>query len=169
MSEAAAAAAPMVSALLGAIAEVETEGDEVAVEVVAAQEVMTETEYTTLKTLPLQEQILVTLASVGFEDVLEAATKAMNVELSEDAQTLVTQVTERMAAVPEEERTTVEEKLAQYFPVEEIEVDGVKTSYFVMDLKIMVDGVERVERYGFRLDENGEWIFEKLDPKPVEG
>ena len=30
-------------------------------------------------------------------------------------------------------------------------------------LKIVVDGYERVERYQFYLDENGEWVFEKVD------
>ncbi|MDO5378492.1 MAG: hypothetical protein Q4G52_09180, partial [Clostridia bacterium] len=161
-------AAPMVDTLLSAVAEAEAEGSVVTIEVVGAQEIMTETEYETLKTLPAQEQILVTLASIGFEDVVEAAMQTLNVSLSEDAQGLVAQVTERMAAISEEERTAVEEKLAQYFPVEEVEIDGVKTSYFVIDLKIEVDGVVRVERYGFRLDENGEWIFVKLDLQSVQ-
>ena len=34
---------------------------------------------------------------------------------------------------------------------------------FTIDMKIVVDGFERVERYQFYLDENGEWIFEKVD------
>ncbi|MDO5376762.1 MAG: hypothetical protein Q4G52_00370, partial [Clostridia bacterium] len=161
-------AAPMVSTLLSAVAEAEAEGSTVNIEVVGAQEIMTETEYAALRELPAQEQILVTLASIGFADVVEAATKALDVTLSEAAQTLAAQVTERMAAVSEEERAAVEEKLAQYFPVEEIEIDGVKTSYFVIDLRIEVDGVVRVERYGFRLDENGEWIFVRLDLRSVE-
>ena len=43
------------------------------VEVVGAQEVFSETEYEQLKTLPAQEQMLVTLASIGLEDVVHAA------------------------------------------------------------------------------------------------
>ncbi|MDO5378859.1 MAG: hypothetical protein Q4G52_11050, partial [Clostridia bacterium] len=158
----------MVDTLLEAVLEAQAEGSEVTVEVVGAAEIMTEEEYTALKALPAQEQILVTLASIGFEDVVEAAMKALNVTLSDGAQALVQQVSARMAAVSDEERAAIEEKLAQYFPVEEVVVDGVKTSYFVIDLRIEVDGVVRVERYGFRLDENGEWIFVRLDLQSVQ-
>lgn len=158
----------MVDTLLDAVLEAQAEGSEVTIEVVGAAEIMTEEEYAALKALPAQEQILVTLASIGFEDVVEAAMKALNVTLSDGAQALVGQVTERMAAVSEEERTAIEEKLAEYFPVEEVVIDGVRTSYFVIDLRIEVDGVVRVERYGFRLDENGEWIFVKLDLQSVQ-
>ena len=47
--------------------------------------------------------------------------------------------------------------------MQEISANGVTYSYFVLDLRIEVDGVVRIERYGFRLgEETGEWIFVAL-------
>ena len=160
----ATAAPEMVSTLLDTIAQAETEGSEVTVEVVGAQEVFSETEYEQLKTLPAQEQMLVTLASIGLEDVVQSALASMNVTLSEEAEALTAQVAERFAAMGEEERAQVEEKLAQLFPKTQVTVGEKTYEYFVIDLQITVDGMVRVERYGFRYDEElGQWVFEKLD------
>ena len=160
----ATAAPEMVSTLLDTVAQAETEGSEVSVEVVGAQEVFSETEYEQLKTLPAQEQMLVTLASIGLEDVVQSALTSMDMTLSAEAETLTAQVTERFAAMGEEERAQVEEKLTQLFPKTEVTVGGVTYEYFVVDLEITVDGKVRVERYGFRYDEElGQWVFEKLD------
>ena len=40
---------------------------------------------------------------------------------------------------------------------------GVTYPYFVMELQIEVDGELTIQRYGFRMDENGEWIFVMLN------
>ena len=153
----------MVEKLVETVAQAEAEGSEVRIEVVGAQQVMTETEYTQLKTLSAQEQILVTLASIGFEEVVNAAVETMNdVELSADAQALMSSVSERMNQATAQEREQMEEKLAEYFPVREIEMDGKTYPYFVMELEIEVDGELTIQRYGFRMDENGEWIFVML-------
>ena len=160
----ATAAPEMVSTLLDTIAQAEAEGSEVTVEVVGAQEVFSETEYEQLKTLPAQEQMLVTLASIGLEDVVQSALASMNVTLSEEAEALTAQVAERFAAMGEEERAQVEENLAQLFPKTQVTVGEKTYEYFVIDLQITVDGMVRVERYGFRYDEElGQWVFEKLD------
>ena len=154
----------MVEKLVETVAQAEASGSEVKVEVVGAQQVMTETEYAQLKTLPAQEQILVTLASIGFEEVVNAAVETMNnVELSDNALKLMDTVSARMTAASTEEREEMETKLAKYFPVREIEVGGVTYPYFVMELQIEVDGVLTIQRYGFRMDENGEWIFVMLN------
>ncbi|MBR4038963.1 MAG: hypothetical protein IKJ11_02565 [Clostridia bacterium] len=154
---------PMVEKLMEAVTAAEEAGSTVTVEVVGAQEVMTEAEYTELKQLNAQEQVLVTLASIGFEDVVTAAVSAMNnVSLSEQAQTLISSVSERMSAATPEEKAALEDKLNEYFPVREIEMDGQSYPYFVMEMQIEVDGVMTVQYYGFRMDENGEWVFVML-------
>ena len=153
----------MVEKLVETVSQAEASGSEVKVEVVGAQQVMTETEYAQLKTLPVQEQVLVTLASIGFEEVVNAAVETMNnVELSDNALKLMDTVSARMTAASTEEREEMETKLAKYFPVREIEVGGVTYPYFVMELQIEVDGVLTIQRYGFRMDENGEWVFVML-------
>ena len=153
----------MVEKLVETVSQAEASGSEVKVEVVGAQQVMTETEYEQLKTLPVQEQVLVTLASIGFEEVVNAAVETMNnVELSDNALKLMDTVSARMTAASTEEREEMETKLAKYFPVREIEVGGVTYPYFVMELQVEVDGVLTIQRYGFRMDENGEWVFVML-------
>lgn len=60
------------------------------VEVVGAKEAMEKTEYVKLQELSVQEQILVTLSSVGCEEVMQSIVQVMNIALSEKADELVT-------------------------------------------------------------------------------
>ena len=154
---------PIVETLFEAVTEAEAEGKDVEVEIVGAQEVMTQEEYTELKTLSAQEQVLVTLKSVGLDEVVQAAVSAMNVTVSNEASSLMDKVGTRVEKMTAEEKTAYEDKLAEYFPVTERVIGGVTVRTFTIDMKIVVDGYERVERYQFYLDENGEWIFEKVD------
>lgn len=154
---------PIVETLFEAVTEAEAEGKDVEVEIVGAQEVMTQEEYTELKTLSAQEQVLVTLKSVGLDEVVQAAVSAMNVTVSNEAASLMDKVGTRVEKMTAEEKTAYEDKLAEYFPVTERVIGGVTVRTFTIDMKIVVDGYERVERYQFYLDENGEWIFEKVD------
>lgn len=154
--------ADLVTTLTEAVAKAEEEGSTVSVEVVGAQEVLSAQEYTELRKLPAQEQILVTLSSIGFDEVVEAAMSTLNVTLSDQASGLMTQVGARMQSANEQDKAALEEKLARYFPTKEVVVGGVRSTYFIIDLRIEVDGVARIQRYGFQLDENGEWIFVEL-------
>lgn len=154
---------PIVETLFEAVTEAEAEGKDVEVEIVGAQEVMTQEEYTELKTLSAQEQVLVTLKSVGLDEVVQAAVTAMNVKVSNEASSLMDKVGTRVEKMTAEEKTAYEDKLAEYFPVTERVIGGVTVRTFTIDMKIVVDGYERVERYQFYLDENGEWVFEKVD------
>ena len=71
-------------------------------------------------------------------------------------------MTERQAALTEEEQAAAREKLQELFPVREVVVDGVNYTCYIIDLRIVVDGVERIEQYAISLDEEGQWIFIKL-------
>ena len=154
---------PIVETLFEAVTEAEAEGKDVEVEIVGTQEVMTQEEYTELKTLSAQEQVLVTLKSAGLDEVVQAAVTAMNVKVSNEASSLMDKVGTRVEKMTAEEKTAYEDKLAEYFPVTERVMGGVTVRTFTIDMKIVVDGYERVERYQFYLDENGEWVFEKVD------
>ena len=46
--------------------------------------------------------------------------------------------------------------------METVIIDGEPVDYFVIELQVDVDGEIHFERYGFRFDENGEWIFARL-------
>lgn len=121
-----------VSVLMDTLAQAENEGSEVTIEVVGAREVLNESEYAQLQTLPAQEQMLVTLASIGLQDVVESALAAMNMTFSEEAASLTAQVSERFAAM----NTQLEETLTEYFPKAKVTVGGVTREYFVVDLVI---------------------------------
>ena len=155
---------PLVETLIAVAELVEQEGAEVHIEVVGAAEVMPEEEHQQLKALPVQEQLLITLSSLGFDEVVESAAASMNLTLSDDAQALRTQINTRMENLTPEETVELQEKLATYFPVQQVRSgDGQVHTYFILELSIEVDGVARIERYGFRLDEEtGEWIFVPL-------
>ena len=155
---------PLVETLIAVAELVEQEGAEVHIEVVGAAEVMPEEEHQQLKALPVQEQLLITLSSIGFDEVVESAAASMNLTLSDDAQALRTQINTRMENLTPEETVELQEKLATYFPVQQVRSgDGQVHTYFILELSIEVDGVARIERYGFRLDEEtGEWIFVPL-------
>ena len=155
---------PLVETLIAVAELVEQEGAEVHIEVVGAAEVMPEEEHQQLKALPVQEQLLITLSSIGFDEVVESAAASMNLTLSDDAQALRTQINTRMENLTPEETVELQEKLSTYFPVQQVRSgDGQVHAYFILELSIEVDGVARIERYGFRLDEEtGEWIFVPL-------
>lgn len=80
--------------------------------------------------------MLVTLASIGLQDVVESALAAMNMTFSEEAASLTAQVSERFAAMNAQERTQLEETLTEYFPKAKVTVGGVTREYFVVDLVI---------------------------------
>ena len=158
-----AAPQEMVSTLVEAVTNAEATG--ATVEVVGAQEVFSEAEYVRLEALPVQEQVLVTLASIGMKDVVEAAMLALNTELSDDAEALIEDVEARMAAMTAEEREALEQTLTEYFPVETVIENGVEVEYFVIELEVTTSfGMRTRQRYGFRYDELAQqWIFVNLD------
>ena len=133
------------------------------VEVVGAKEAMEETEYVKLQELSVQEQILVTLSSVGCEDVMQSLVQVMNIALSEKADELVTQMRSRM------EPTTlpgtaeeVEKKMAETFAAREMKIDGVSYRFYIMEVNLKTDGQKRSVYFGFHLDEKGQWQMIRL-------
>ena len=159
----------MVTALFAAFEQTLKADAEAQIEIVGAKEIMTEEEYAKLTALTAQEQLLVTLQSIGMGDAVEAALKAMKVELSEDAQALVGEIAERMAAMSEEEVAALQEKLAENFPVETVEENGETYEYFVIELQITSGEDVTVQRYGFRYDEKlAQWVFVQLEAVEAE-
>ena len=144
------------------VEKVQAEGAVVTTDVVGVDEVLTEEEYEQMSAISVPEQLVVTLASIGLEDAIGAAVKSQGIELSDQATTLITKVTERQAALTGEEQAAAREKLQELFPVREVVVDGVSYTCYIIDLRIVVDGEERIEQYDISMDEEGQWIFIKL-------
>ena len=112
-----------------------------------------------------KDSVLAYAPSAGIPAYVESVRgyyKSLGIELSDQATTLITKVTERQAALTEEEQAAAREKMQELFPVREVVVDGVSYTCYIIDLRIVADGVERIEQYAVSLTEDGQWMFIKL-------
>lgn len=142
--------------------ERENEGASVSIAIVNVEKVVTAEEKAELDALPAKEQILVLLSAIGYDTEVQAALSSMDMELSTEAIALTQAIQERIATASDEEKAAFEALLLECFPVETVMIDGEPVDYFVIELQVEVDGEIHFERYGFRFDENGEWIFARL-------
>lgn len=142
--------------------EQENEGASVSISIVNVEKVVTAEEKAELDALPAREQILVLLSAIGYDTEVQVALSSMDMELSTEAIALTQAIQERIATASDEEKAAFEALLLECFPVETVMIDGEPVDYFVIELQVEVDGEIHFERYGFRFDENGEWIFARL-------
>lgn len=142
--------------------EQENEGASVSISIVNVEKVVTAEEKAELDALPAKEQILVLLSAIGYDTEVQAALSSMDMELSTEAIALTQAIQERIATASDEEKAAFEALLLECFPLETVMIDGEPVDYFVIELQVEVDGEIHFERYGFRFDENGEWIFARL-------
>lgn len=142
--------------------EQENEGASVSISIVNVEKVVTAEEKAELDALPAREQILVLLSAIGYDTEVQAALSSMDMELSTEAIALTQAIQERIATASDEEKAAFEALLLECFPVETVMIDGEPVDYFIIELQVEVDGEIHFERYGFRFDENGEWIFARL-------
>ena len=153
----------MAVALATVVEQIEQDsGAGVEIKIVNAEKVFTPEEKATLDVLPVREQMLILLTAVGYGDEVEYALTSMEMTLSDDARQLSEQIQQRMNNATEEEKAALEQMMLEYFPVETVEIDGVAYDYFVIELQIVKDDQKYIERYGFRYNEDGEWIFTRL-------
>ena len=131
--------------------------------------IVTEEENEKLELLPMNEQIKVILSVIGFDEYITEALFGTENELSDEAVALKDEIMARIEAMTDEEKTEFEKMIAELFPIEVVEIDGVEHEYFVVELEISdIDPVTgetviRYEAYGFRFDEEtGEWLLTKI-------
>ena len=135
------------------------EKENAVVELLGTEEIFSDKEYAEVTKLPLQEQIPVTLSSVGCDQIAQSIIHSLNLTLSSKANELAAQLgsTEKLTA------RECERKLAETFPAYQVKVNGVTYRFYVMTAQVKVNGVTRNYHFGFRLDENGEWVLVHLD------
>ena len=63
--------------------------------------------------------------------------------------------------LPLKKKTAFEEALMEKFPSQQVLIDGVEYTFFVIEIEVRRGDEDTVERYGFR-SEGEEWIFTKL-------
>jgi len=161
---------PMVETIVAVLERIELTKEETGVkttvEIANMDNIVTSEEKEVLDTLPVKEQILIVLTALGHKEAVETMLNdtESSLVISNEAQTVLTSVTERLEKMTEEEQKAYEEILLEHFPVEEIELeDGGKQQYFAIELVITQDETTHIERYGFRCDKESEtWIFSEL-------
>ena len=155
---------PMVDAMLTVMNAIATESKTgtVQVQIVNFDKILTAEENIAITQLKPQEQLLTFLAVIGIQpEASDALTQAQK-DMSEESIAIQEQIKQRIATMSEAERTAFEDALMEYFPMETVTIDGQEYTWFTIDLEVNVDGVIRIERYGFRL-EGESWIFAKLE------
>ena len=125
---------------------------------------LTEEELAQLKELDLNEQLIVSLCAIGFEKQVDKAMAAEEepLTLSDAAIALKTAVSERIAAMTEEEKAAFDALIAEHFPKNElISYDDRTFESFRLEVEI-TDGEEIVrEAYEFRLEKT-RWLLTKV-------
>ena len=153
---------PMVETLVTVVDTIAKEDASASIQIANVERVVTTEEKQALDTLPVKEQILTFLSVIGFEEQVDAALETTGEALSESAQALKAQIQERIAAMSEEEYAAFEQALLTSFPQQTVEVDGVEYTFFVIELEVRVGDTVRIERYGFRQEDEA-WIFTRLE------
>ena len=153
---------PMVETLVTVVDTIAKEDASASIQIVNVERVVTTEEKQAFDTLPVKEQILTFLSVIGFEEQVDAALETTGEALSESAQALKAQIQERIAAMSEEEYAAFEQALLTSFPQQTVEVDGVEYTFFVIELEVRVGDTVRIERYGFRQEDEA-WIFTRLE------
>ena len=153
---------PMVETLVTVVDTIAKEDASASIQIVNVERVVTTEEKQALDTLPVKEQILTFLSVIGFEEQVDVALETTGEALSESAQALKAQIQERIAAMSEEEYAAFEQALLTSFPQQTVEVDGVEYTFFVIELEVRVGDTVRIERYGFRQEDEA-WIFTRRE------
>lgn len=152
----------MVDAMLTVVNTIVTEREAAQVQIVNFDKILTAEENTAITQMKPQEQLLTFLAVVGIQPQASDALSQVQENMSEETSAIQEQIKQRIATMSEAERTAFEDALMEYFPMETVTIDGQEYTWFTIDLEVNVDGVIRIERYGFRL-EGESWIFAKLE------
>lgn len=114
-------------------------------------------ELSALEQLPVKEQLLVVFAAIDHSDILPQG------EMSDQASALAQRITQRVARMSAREKADFEALLADTFPVETVQIDGKSYDFFVIDLEIVSNGSVKMERYGFRQAEDGQWVLTQIN------
>lgn len=159
MPETMSDAVSVVSTLMDKIAEIETDPN-ATIAIAGTKEILTGDEFTRMSTLPAKEQLMVTLMSIGMEDLVKTATASLGIELSADCQALMSDISSRMANMTDAEKAQLNALLATYFPYTMIQVGGVMVPCFTIELDVEVNGTVTTQIFSFYQAPTGEWVLQ---------
>lgn len=140
----------------------EIQGENFSITPMHADEILTDGEMVTFSELPVSEQVLVLLSAIGYQDEIDHYLTENELALSGDALALAASISDRVAAMTDEDRAAHTALVEEFFPVETITANGAECEFAVIELKITIDGVTHYERYGFCPDESNGWYFHSL-------
>ncbi len=137
----------------------------VQIEIVGMETVMSEENLARVQRLPVKEQLLMILAAADCGTVSKSIMSTMELTLSNSSDALFKELNK--ATATDQDRQTVENRLTELFPVHVIMRDNVYYHVHVMTVKMTVDGVEQTYYFGLRLDEFGLWQMIELNATEV--
>ena len=132
------------------------------IEIVGAQEILTPEEYAIFRTLNTQDQMLTVLNTVGFEKVVPMDIQRYSLTVTDTAKNLMNSIQTRKASMSDVEAAEFQAQENIYFPHQQVTVNGVAQNYFEASMKFTNNARERIDRYTFRQDSTGEWLFVRL-------
>ena len=132
------------------------------IEIVGAQEILTPEEYAIFRTLNIQDQMLTVLNTVGFEKVVPMDIQRYSLTVTDTAKNLMNSIQTRKASMSDVEAAEFQAQENIYFPHQQVTVNGVAQNYFEASMKFTNNARERIDRYTFRQDSTGEWLFVRL-------
>ena len=140
----------------------EKTAQQTSVRIAHIEKIATQEETQILQQLPMTEQMLVIVCALGEGKALQQTLLPDRAQLGEQAEELIGAISERIQQMNDQEQAAFQQMLRETFSVEKIERDGVVEEYFVLELLIYADGMERVERYGFRFD-GEKWLITRME------
>lgn len=151
----------MVETLITVGETMDSHEEPVELQIVNVHRLLTDEEIFELDTLTVRERLLTVLAALGYADQVDETLREKEEILSDEAMALREEILNRISEMDEEELAEYKRILEEYFHLEVLE-DEVAELYIIIELEISRDGKTRVERYGFR-QEDEEWILTKLE------
>lgn len=140
----------------------EKTAQQTSVRIAHIEKIATQEETQILQQLPIKEQMLVIVCALGEGKALQQTLLPDRAQLGEQAEELIGAISERIQQMNDQEQAAFQQMLRETFSVEKIERDGVVEEYFVLELLVYADGMERVERYGFRFD-GEKWLITRME------
>ncbi len=126
--------------------------EEIRIRIKGIDQILSADELQRLDTLPLEEQLLVSLCILGYEDTVTEAVREGRAVLGSEALALLRQIRDRLAGLSDEEHGRVQEILRAYGAPEE----GTDTAK--IELEIMKNG-KTVEESCLYDAQDGKWIL----------
>lgn len=157
---------PMTEAVTKVIEDIET-SETVKIKIRNVDQILNQEEVKQMEAIPAKEQVFAFLTVMGFGDTINKALEEADEQMSQQTVSLIESIQTRVENMTEKEQEEFNKMLEELFPVTTMTIDGVKYEWFQFEIQIEDGDSVRIERYGFRLEDE-KWILSRLETADVE-